>query len=56
MNQLADAMERHGEQLALLETLNVGKPIRDSRAEVASSIEILRYFAGKSQLRYLNVH
>jgi acyl-CoA reductase-like NAD-dependent aldehyde dehydrogenase len=52
LNQLADALERHGEQLAVLETLNVGKPIVDSRVEVKSAIEVLRYFAGFSDKLY----
>lgn len=46
LEQLADAMERDREQLAQLETLNVGKPIRDSRMEIDSALEIIRYYAG----------
>ena len=35
LRRLAALVEEHGEELARLETRNVGKPISDSRAEVA---------------------
>lgn len=47
MYKLADLMEDHAEELALLETLDNGKPIRESRAvDIPLSIEHLRYYAG----------
>ncbi len=39
-------LEDHSEQLATLESRNVGKPIRSSRAEVAAAVHTFRYFAG----------
>jgi phenylacetaldehyde dehydrogenase len=45
--RFADLVERHGESLAQLETLEQGKSIHLSRAiEVGGSIEYMRYVAG----------
>ncbi|MFN3623790.1 MAG: aldehyde dehydrogenase [Hyphomicrobium sp.] len=44
--KLADLMERDAETLAVLESLDVGKPIRDALAgDVPNSIRTLRYYA-----------
>ncbi|MFO0870792.1 MAG: aldehyde dehydrogenase family protein [Pirellulales bacterium] len=45
--RLADLLEEHLEELAALETLDNGKPIRDSRAaDLPLSIACYRYYAG----------
>ena len=45
--KLADLMEQNLEELAALETLDNGKPIRDSRAaDLPLAIDCLRYYAG----------
>jgi aldehyde dehydrogenase (NAD+) len=45
--RLADLMEQHIDELAALETLDNGKPIRDSRsADLPLAIDCLRYYAG----------
>jgi phenylacetaldehyde dehydrogenase len=45
--RLADLIERNGEELAQLETVNNGKSIALSRAlEVGASVDFLRYMAG----------
>ena len=47
LNRLADLIEENAEELAALETLDNGKPIRDSRAaDVPLVIDCLRYYAG----------
>lgn len=46
LRRLASLIEENGEELALLETLNVGKPISDSRAEVAMVADCFHYYAG----------
>lgn len=47
MYKLADLMEEHKEELAQLETLDNGKPIRETaNADVPLSIEHMRYYAG----------
>jgi aldehyde dehydrogenase (NAD+) len=47
MNKLADLMEANLEELAALETLDNGKPIRDARAaDLPLAIDCLRYYAG----------
>ena len=44
---LADAVEAHAEELAQLETLDVGKPIANARRiDVPGAAAALRYFAG----------
>ncbi|MBL9168674.1 MAG: aldehyde dehydrogenase family protein [Verrucomicrobiales bacterium] len=44
--KLADAMEGQAEELARLETLNNGKPLRESRCDVADAVACFRYYAG----------
>jgi betaine-aldehyde dehydrogenase len=44
--RLAALVREHQETLARLETLNVGKPIRDSRDEVGMVADCLEYYAG----------
>ncbi len=46
LRRLATAVEEHGEELALLECRNVGKPIGDARNEVAMVAEVFHYYAG----------
>jgi len=46
LHRLADLMREHAENLALLETLDTGKPIRDARAvDVPLAIQSARYYA-----------
>jgi acyl-CoA reductase-like NAD-dependent aldehyde dehydrogenase len=45
--KLAQLVESHGPKLAELESINAGKPIRDSRAiDAVTAIDALEYFAG----------
>jgi len=47
LNKVADIIEENGEMLAQLETLDNGKPIRETRAiDIAYSVDHFRYFAG----------
>jgi acyl-CoA reductase-like NAD-dependent aldehyde dehydrogenase len=46
LRRVAALVEEHREELALLETRNVGKPISDSRAEVAMVAEVFHFYAG----------
>jgi aldehyde dehydrogenase (NAD+) len=47
MNRLADLIEDEIDELAALETLDNGKPIRDSRAaDLPLVVDCLRYYAG----------
>ena len=47
LNKVADIIEANAEKLALLESLDNGKPIRETRAiDVAYSVDHFRYFAG----------
>jgi acyl-CoA reductase-like NAD-dependent aldehyde dehydrogenase len=46
MRRFALQVEEHGEELAQLETANVGKPIGESRDEVGMVAEVLYFYAG----------
>ncbi len=46
--KVADAVEAHAERLALLEVLDVGKPIREARIDIRETVDTFRYFAGWS--------
>jgi betaine-aldehyde dehydrogenase len=46
LRRLAAIVEEHAEELALLETRNVGKPIADSRGEVGMVAEVFYFYAG----------
>jgi acyl-CoA reductase-like NAD-dependent aldehyde dehydrogenase len=43
LRRLAVAVEEHAEELAQLETRNVGKPIADSRGEVGMVAEVFHF-------------
>ena len=46
MYGLAAAIERHAEEFAELESLDVGKPLGAARAEIAGSADKYRFYAG----------
>jgi acyl-CoA reductase-like NAD-dependent aldehyde dehydrogenase len=46
LRRLAGLVDDHGEELARLETRNVGKPIADSRGEVAMVAEVFYFYSG----------
>jgi acyl-CoA reductase-like NAD-dependent aldehyde dehydrogenase len=45
INKLATELESHTESMARLITLEMGKPIKDSSAEVTKTVRFLRFFA-----------
>jgi 1-pyrroline dehydrogenase len=47
--KLADVMDEHAEELAQLESTNVGKPLMASRDEMPFSADNLRFFAGAAR-------
>jgi len=49
LHRLADVLDEHGEELARLESLNVGKPLLASRDEMPFSADNLRFFAGAAR-------
>ncbi len=50
LSKLADLIEAHGDELALLETLNVGKPIKlTTRSEIPFIADNLRFFAAAAR-------
>ena len=52
VSRLADAVEAHGDELALLDTWDNGTPIREMRNDVRFAAAQMRYFAGLAlQLR-----
>jgi acyl-CoA reductase-like NAD-dependent aldehyde dehydrogenase len=46
LRALADKVEQHLEQLALLEARNTGKPIGSARGEIGMVVDTFRYYAG----------
>jgi betaine-aldehyde dehydrogenase len=46
LNKIADAIDAHAEELAELETLNGGKPLREATYDVADAAYCFRYYAG----------
>lgn len=46
--KLADLLERDAQYLSELETLDCGKPQKNSKTEVYYSASVLRYYAGKA--------
>lgn len=42
----ADIIEQHGEELAFLDSIDAGSPIRNSRADIAIALGQIRLFAG----------
>ncbi len=47
LNKVADRIEEHAEHLAQIESMDNGKPIRETRAvDVALAVDHFRYFAG----------
>src|SRR5712691_4616083 len=49
LHKLADVLEENAEELAQLESLNVGKPLMSSRDEMPFSADNLRFFAGAAR-------
>ena len=52
LRRLAALVEENTEELALLETRNVGKPISDSRGEVGMVAEVFNFYAGAVDKHY----
>lgn len=47
INRLADLIEKHGDELAALESLDNGKPLTVAKAvDLAGTVDCLRYYAG----------
>jgi acyl-CoA reductase-like NAD-dependent aldehyde dehydrogenase len=52
MRRVAALVEEHGEELAQLETANVGKPLGDSRWEVGMVADVFHFYAGAVEKHY----
>jgi 1-pyrroline dehydrogenase len=48
--KLADAMEANAEELAALESVNVGKPLSYARDEIPICVDNIRFFAGAARI------
>ena len=46
LHRLADVLQEHAEELARLESKDVGKPITSARGELPFVVDNLRFFAG----------
>jgi succinate-semialdehyde dehydrogenase / glutarate-semialdehyde dehydrogenase len=52
LNRIADVLQRRGEEIARTMTLENGKPLAQSRTEVAASVDHLRWFAAEAGRTY----
>ena len=52
LRRLATLVEEHGEELARIESQNVGKPISGARGEVGMVADVFHYYAGAIDKRY----
>src|ERR671910_1131130 len=52
MRRLATLVEEHGEELARIESRNVGKPISGARAEVGMVAQVFHFYAGVVDKHY----
>ncbi len=50
MHRLADLMEEHADELAMADTYDMGKPITQSRHDVARSVWNVRFFADHARM------
>ena len=48
--KLADALDEHGDEIAELESLNVGKPLSSARDEIPVATDNIRFFAGAARV------
>ena len=46
LNKLANLLEEHKDEIARIETLDMGKPLRESYANITRSVTTARYYAG----------
>jgi acyl-CoA reductase-like NAD-dependent aldehyde dehydrogenase len=52
LRRVAALVEEHGEELARLETANVGKPVGDSRWEVGMVADVFHFYSGAVEKHY----
>jgi betaine-aldehyde dehydrogenase len=52
LRRVAGLVEEHGEELARLETANVGKPLGDSRWEIGMVADVFHFYAGAVEKHY----
>ena len=52
LRRLATLVEEHGEELAAIESRNVGKPIAGARGEVAMVAQVFHFYAGAVDKHY----
>jgi aldehyde dehydrogenase (NAD+) len=52
LRRVAAMVEEHGEELARLETANVGKPLGDSRWEVGMVADVFHFYSGAVEKHY----
>jgi acyl-CoA reductase-like NAD-dependent aldehyde dehydrogenase len=48
--ELADALDEHADEIAELESLNVGKPLSAARDEIPVATDNIRFFAGAARV------
>lgn len=46
LHRLADLIEEHTDELAILESIDVGKPLAEAEMDIGGTVDTYRYFAG----------
>ena len=54
--KIADKIEEYAEELALLDTLDNGKPLREAEGDISDGIHCFRYYAGLIKAPYGGVY
>src|SRR5206468_780445 len=52
LRRLASLVEEHGEELARIESANVGKPITGARGEIGMVADVFHFYAGAIDKHY----
>lgn len=50
--KIADLIEEHADELAMMDTLDNGKPLREAEGDIADSVHTFRYYAGLIKAPY----
>ena len=50
--KIADLIEEHADELAMMDTLDNGKPLREAEGDIADGVHTFRYYAGLIKVPY----
>jgi len=53
--KIADEVEKQAEEIAKIESMDNGKPLREAEADVDDAVHCFRYYAGLLQVEYMKL-